>query len=77
MNKIKNLASNTNPDGKTKALIIGAAAGAAVGLAAAYLLNQAAEREGRQPEITPGDGVRLGLLVLGLLRSIAALGEGG
>jgi len=35
-----------------------------------------ADRSGARPEITGGDGVRLGLLVLGLLRQVAALGEG-
>ncbi|HEX7973229.1 MAG TPA: hypothetical protein VF498_02385 [Anaerolineales bacterium] len=77
MNNIKDLASNVNDNRKMKVLIIGAAAGAAVGLAAAYLLNQTAEREGREPQMSPGDGVRLGLLVLGLLRSITVLGEKG
>lgn len=61
---------------KPKALIIGAAVGALVGLGAAYLFINQAERSGSKPEITPGQGVRLGVLVFGLLRQIAALGEG-
>lgn len=63
-------------DWKPKVLIIGVVAGALVGLGAAYLLAQNSEREGRAPEITPGEGVKLGLLVLGLLRSVATLHEG-
>lgn len=59
-----------------KVLIIGGVLGAAVGLGAAYLFAQNSVRKGRMPEITAGDGVRLGLLLLGVLRSIAALGEG-
>ncbi len=61
---------------KMKVLIIGAVAGAVVGLGAAYLLAQQAEREGQPPEISAGEGVRIGVMVMGLLRSIAALGEG-
>ncbi len=61
---------------KPKALLIGAVIGAAVGVGAAYLFVQQAEREGETPSISPGEGVKLGLLVLGLLRSVAGLGEG-
>ena len=60
---------------RPKTLVIGALAGAVIGAAAAYLFIQAAEKAGNQPKITPGDGMRLGLLVLGLLRQVAALGE--
>ncbi len=61
---------------KPKVLLIGAALGAAVGVGAAYLFVQQAERDGTKPSMSAGEGVRLGLLVLGLLRSVAALGEG-
>ena len=56
--------------------IIGAAIGGLIGLGAAYLFAQKAEDPDRLPSITTGDGVRLGLLILGLLRSITELGEG-
>ena len=59
---------------RTKTLILGTAMGAVVGLVGAYLFVNQAE-EGTQPEITGGDGVRLGLLILGLLRQVAALGD--
>jgi len=62
---------------KTKSLIIGAVLGAAAGAGAAYLFVQQAERAGNKPEVTAGDGVRMALLVLGLLRQVAALGDGG
>jgi hypothetical protein len=61
---------------KPRALLIGALIGAAVGVGAAYLFVQQAEREGSTPSISAGEGVKLGLLVLGLLRSVAVLGEG-
>ncbi len=61
---------------KGKVFLIGAVVGALVGLGAAYLFAQKAEDPNHLPTVTPGDGVRLGLLVLGLLRSIAELGDG-
>ncbi len=57
---------------KPKILIVGGVVGAAVGVAAAYLLIQRSEKEG-PPDISLGEGVKLGLLVFGLLRSIASL----
>jgi len=61
---------------KPKVLIIGAVLGALVGLGAAFLLAQNAEKEGKPPQISAGDGVKVGVLVLGLLRAVATLGEG-
>ncbi len=60
---------------KPKALAIGTVLGALVGLVAAYLYIQN-QQEDRPPELSPGDGVKLGVLVFGLLRSIASLREG-
>jgi hypothetical protein len=62
---------------KPKALIIGAVIGALVGVGAAYLYAQRVESENAEPTMRPADGVRLGVMVLGLLRSIAELGESG
>jgi hypothetical protein len=61
---------------KPKVLIIGAVLGALVGLGAAFLLAQNAEKEGKAPQISAGDGVKLGVTVLGLLRMVSTLGEG-
>jgi hypothetical protein len=61
---------------KTKALLIGAGVGLVAGLGAAYMLVQRAEKEGGRPEMSAGEGVKLGLLVLGLLRQVAQLGDG-
>jgi len=60
---------------KSKAMVIGAVIGAAVGLGAAYLFTQKSKDESTQPRFNASDGVKLGLLVLGLLRAIADLGE--
>jgi hypothetical protein len=61
---------------KPRVLILGAVLGALVGVGAAYLISQQAERSGKKPEMSAGAGIRLGLLVLGLLRQVAALGDG-
>jgi ABC-type Fe3+-siderophore transport system permease subunit len=61
---------------KPQVLIVGAVLGALVGVGAAYLISQQAERSGKKPEMSAGAGIRLGLLVLGLLRQVAALGDG-
>jgi hypothetical protein len=61
-------------DNKTKTLIIGAVAGAALGLAGAFLLTRRAEETGTEITVSAGDGMRLGVMVIGLLRAIADLG---
>jgi hypothetical protein len=58
-----------------KILVVGAVLGLCVGVAGAYIYIQNL-KDDEKPSITPGDGVKLGVLVFGLLRSIASLGEG-
>jgi hypothetical protein len=60
---------------KIKYLVGGVLAGALVGLGAAYLFTQNYERRGEQAEITLWQGVRIGILALSLMRSLAALGD--
>lgn len=60
---------------KSRTLFLGALIGALTGLIAAMLLNRRAERQERQTAITAGEGLKLGVLVLGLLRAIASLSE--
>jgi hypothetical protein len=62
---------------KNKTLLIGAVAGIVFGLASAYLIIQRAERENTLPAVSPGDGVKVGLGLLGVLRLIADIGEEG
>lgn len=61
---------------KPKVLVIGGVIGLMTGLLAAYLMIQRAEKDETKPELSAGEGVKLGVLVLGLLRSVAMLGEG-
>jgi hypothetical protein len=60
---------------RMQTLAIGAVIGALTGITAAYLFVQRAEREKTRPKVTPGEGIKLGLLLLGALRQIAQLGE--
>ena len=57
-------------------LVIGAVVGALTGLAGAYLLIQRAKRRAEPPNLNASEGIRLGLLVFGLLRQVAMLGSG-
>jgi hypothetical protein len=61
---------------KTQTLIISAIIGALAGLGVGYILTKRAEEQGRPSTITAGEGVSLGLMVLGLLRQVASLGDG-
>lgn len=56
---------------KKQTLIIGALIGVAAGLIGAYLLIQRAEESNEVPKLTAGDGVKLGVGVLGLLRLVS------
>ena len=72
---------------RTRALIIGSVAGAALGVAAAWLFMRSVEEEALAVEET-GEGavapraigvgqvVRLGVSILGVLRQIVELGQG-
>ena len=60
---------------KNRTLLLGALAGAMTGLVAAMLLNRRAEQEGTELSLTTGDGMRLGVMVIGLLRAISSMGE--
>jgi hypothetical protein len=62
---------------KLAALGIGSAIGAVIGLGAAFLLVQNAEKNNvKKVSVSGGDAVRLGVLVFGLLRQVAMIGEG-
>jgi hypothetical protein len=58
---------------KVTTLIIGGVIGLISGIVAAYILIQRAEDEQSRPHISAGEGVKVGLGLLGLLRLIADL----
>ena len=60
---------------KNKTLLFGALIGAVTGLIAANLLHRNAEKNEKETAITAGEGMKLGVLVFGLLRAIASLGD--
>ena len=59
----------------TRTILFGALIGAFTGLIAAVLLTRRAEKNERETAITTGEGLKLGVLVFGLLRAIASLGD--
>jgi len=60
---------------KNKTLLFGALIGAVTGLVAAMILQRNAERSEKETAITAGEGMKLGVLVFGLLRAISSLGD--
>ena len=62
-------------ENKNKTLFAGALIGAVTGLLAAMLLHRSAEKNERDTAITAGEGLKLGVLVFGLLRAISSLGD--
>ena len=59
----------------SRTLILGALIGAFIGLIAAVLLNRRASKDEKSTALTTGDGLKIGVLVFGLLRAIASLGD--
>lgn len=59
---------------KTKTIVAGTVLGALVGAAASLMLVKRSESEGVRPKLSTGDGVQVGLGVLGVLRLIAGIG---
>ena len=62
-------------ENNNKILIAGTLIGAVTGLLAAMMLQRNAEKYERDTTITTGEGLKLGVLVFGLLRAISSLGE--
>lgn len=58
---------------KTRTILLGALLGAVTGLVAAMLLTRRAEKNEREIAITTGEGIKLGMMIFGLLRAIASL----
>jgi hypothetical protein len=60
---------------QNRILLFGALIGAFTGLIAAMILQRRADRTGTEISLSAGEGVQLGVMVMGLLRAIAALGD--
>lgn len=61
---------------RSQTLIVSAVLGALAGIGVGLMLLRRAEERGDKPTLTAGEGVSLGLMVLGLLRQVAQLDEG-
>ncbi len=59
----------------SKVLLFGALIGAATGLVAALMLQRRAEKNGTEITLSSGEGIQLGVMIMGLLRAISALGD--
>ena len=59
---------------KARTLLIGAALGALTGLGIAFALVQRAEQQGETVKLNTGEGIRLGMGLLGIMRQIGQIG---
>lgn len=70
------MTNETSTNWKTKLLLEGALIGAILGAATAYLMARASEEnEGGPPSITTMDALKVGIGLVGIVRSIASLGD--
>ncbi|HVF25367.1 MAG TPA: hypothetical protein VNA23_05725 [Anaerolineales bacterium] len=60
---------------QNRILLFGALIGAGTGLVAAMILQRRAEQTGTEINLATGEGIQLGVMVLGLLRAISSLGD--
>lgn len=65
-----------NSNWRARTLIVGAVVGLLTGLGTAYLIIQRSDDDDQPPAMGAGDGVRLGLLLLGLMRQVGELAGG-
>jgi hypothetical protein len=62
-------------DQRSKVLLVGALAGAAMGVIAAMMLQRRAEQAGTDITLSTGEGIQLGMMALGLIRAVAGLAD--
>ena len=60
---------------QNRVLLIGTLVGAATGLLAALMLQRRAEKTGREISLSAGEGIQLGVMIMGLLRAVATLAD--
>lgn len=58
-----------------RVLILGALIGAATGLVAALMLQRRAQKTGTEITLSAGEGIQLGVMIMGLLRAVATLAD--
>jgi len=68
---------NEDQNWKSRTLLAGGLLGALTGLGVAYLLIRRAEERGERLRLRPKEGIKLGMGLLGLLRQVSNMGEGG
>jgi hypothetical protein len=59
----------------TRTLVLGAIIGAITGIIASYLLVKRADEQNTELQITPKDGVKLGVGIVSLFRLITSLND--
>lgn len=70
----RDLQMEENNNWKAKTIIMGTVIGAVAGAISALMLIQRAEKENTTPKLSTGEGIQVGLGLLGLLRMISGLG---
>jgi hypothetical protein len=60
---------------KNSVILYGTLIGAATGLAAALLISRRADKDKGEITVAAGDGLKLGVLLIGLLRAVASMGD--
>ncbi len=64
---------NSGINYETRVLLVGSLIGAMVGLAGSFLLIKNKERKGTELQVSTGEGVKLSLIIMALLRQVAEL----
>lgn len=70
------IVEQTEENWELKVMLVGGLVGLLTGLAGAYLLVQRARKAEEMRTLSASEGIKLGLLVFGLLRQVSQLGEG-
>lgn len=65
-----------NSNWRARTLVVGGLIGLLTGLGTAYVIIQRSDEIEQPPSMGAGDGVRLGLLLLGLMRQVGELAGG-